>query len=972
MRKYISLISCLLFISIPGFSQLHTSTNSIDQFIDEMLEVLSHGQIEDKKKSNQLKINQLRQQLETHPKLSATVVIYTQLADYYRRNNHLDSSVSYAQKAYHIAGTPKYSISPLLKVDALHEIAKSYEYFGELTLALKHYHQALTILDQAGDHYSSEIIFKRMSKIRLALTILYQTQEGYLMVNKQVKLFKEFAKENNLSSLTLDEELWLYSCSNAYYQHLGNIDSSFYHLKQGFLVAKNKNDLNYIARHLSSLISLLIEAKEYNKAKQNLLQLLPNTVQTGNSWAIARVLRKLAYVSELMNDLNDALLYAEQGHTIAKKSKNQLSILLTGKELASYYNKVNQQAKAYDLLHESMQIESTLKNVQQLKKNQLAELELRESALAFEKRQKEWQIKVNKQKNIVIFLISGLTLFFILLAYLFYLDREQKRKLAELLKKKKEELEELDHIKSRFFANISHELRTPLTLINSPIQQLLKSNKNQLDSDTLQHLQLVARNSQQLQNLVDDILSLSKLESNKVQLNQNKVIIKPLLERIASNFKSLAQHHNIHYSFDLEGLSEAWLLVDSSKFEKVLNNLLSNAIKYTPSGRSVKLTVTQTTGWIKVVVNDTGQGISATELPHIFDRYFQSKHSNTLVQGGTGIGLALSKELATLMGGHITVESIEGEGSTFTLQIPLIDEPLSSKQEYQLEELTDELENEFNLTYLTPQKELLTEKKFKLLVVEDHLDMQQFIKGLLHQDYHVSLAVNGKEALKTLQTEKIDLIISDVMMPEMNGYTLLQKLKASDDYRNIPVIMLTALDNESSKLKALTIGVDDYLAKPFSAEELLARIYNLLMRIKVREKALKDEILDAMLSEPGVNTQVKTKLIIHQTDFDWLEKVAQAIKQEFTNPDFRLSELYDRFHMSERKFQRKVKKATGMSPKKYQQELALQEARTLLENKIGGNLTSVAYTVGIRNATRFSKLYEARFGKSPSAYFSLV
>lgn len=974
MRKqYFINYLCLLFICPSSFAQSSTLTDSIDRFIDEMHTVLEHKVIENETQVHQEKINQLQQQLDTYTSSNLTVEIYTQLAYLYRNIDDVDSAEVYVHKAHRYAEDPNHKIAPLTKVDALHELAKNYEYHGEIRLALEYYNKALTLLDKQSSSCSSAITLKKISKIRLGITMLYQAQEGYMMLYKQLKLFKDFTNANNLSSTEVKDELWFYNCSNTYYQHLGNTDSAFLYLKKGFLVAQKKKDFNFIARHLHNLIALLVQVKEYKKAKQHFERLLPNTIQTGNSWAIARLLRRLALVSSHIGALEDALMYAESGYKFAKKSKNKLIMLLTNKELAELYYRVKRSDEAYQLLQESMTLENVFRNTQQLKQSQLAELEFRESALALEKKEKEWQIKSNQQKSNIIILVSCFSLVSIALAYMFYLDREKKKKVAELLRQQKEKLEELDGIKSRFFANISHELRTPLTLISSPIQHLI--NSKQLSSDTQRYLQLVARSSRQLKDLVNNILDLSKLESNKIQLHQKKVRIEALLMRISASFELLAQHHGIHFNTAFEGLAETWLFIDATKVEKVLNNLLSNAIKYTPSGKSVTFTANKTSNYLSVCVKDTGKGISSDDLPNIFERFFQSKEAHIPIQGGTGIGLALVKELTELMGGELSVESQEGKGTSFVFQIPLIEVTPSSveiKADTQLEEASDEVEEFADLAVLSSSNQL-SAKYLKLLVVEDNPDMQQFIKGVLQDKYHVVLAVNGKEALKILQSETIDLIITDAMMPEMDGYELLQKLKSLDSYRGIPIIMLTALHNEASKLKSFTIGVDDYLTKPFSVPELLARINNLLMRAQVKQEVYESEWHEAstsVLEKASIKSEGNIIVIINPKEIEWLEEVAEVIQQELTNPDFRLSELHDRFHMSERKFQRKVKQIVGMTPKKYQQELALQEARALLEKAIYGNMTGIAYAVGINNVTRFSRLYEDRFGKNPNAYFN--
>jgi signal transduction histidine kinase/DNA-binding response OmpR family regulator len=542
----------------------------------------------------------------------------------------------------------------------------------------------------------------------------------------------------------------------------------------------------------------------------------------------------------------------------------------------------------------------------------------------------------------------------------------------EVLQQQKAELEELDHIKSRFFANISHELRTPLTLISSPLQRLLSQNQAELQPTTIETLHLMERNTRQLKSLVNNILDLSKLEADAIELQEEPVKITHLLKRIFSNFDSFAQHLGIDYTVTIsEELAATWLLLDAAKVEKVLNNLLSNAIKHTPAGGKIELVIKKEANQLVLQVTDTGQGITQADLPQIFNRFFQSKQPDAPIQGGTGIGLALSKELTHLMGGNLAVTSQYGKGSTFTLTLAY-QETEALNEIKTLDETDGE---EISLVHLAISPVNSEEKQFKVLIVEDHPDMQRFVQSLLAQKYQTYLANNGKEALKVLETESsIDLIISDVMMPEMDGYALLQHLKNSEKYRAIPVIMLTALDNEDNKLQALTIGVDDYLTKPFSPEELLARVHNLLIRHEVRQQVHRDILEeDSNHSKEAFAPDIRADegMAMRQTTEDWLNQVADVMQKELENSQFHLTDLADQFHLSERQFLRKMKKLTGLTPKKYQQEIALSHARNLLEKGAYQNISAISFSVGIKNVTRFNQLYEARFGKKPSEYFSI-
>ena len=387
-------------------------------------------------------------------------------------------------------------------------------------------------------------------------------------------------------------------------------------------------------------------------------------------------------------------------------------------------------------------------------------------------------------------------------------------------------LKEMDTLKSRFFANISHELRTPLTLILGPINATLKRNK--LDPQDSAYLKMARRNGNQLRLLVNSVLDLSKMEVNKLPLQETAIDFYPLMNRLMAAFESNAVIQGINLTFNDSPNVPLQIQLDVPKFEIIINNLLSNALKFTPKGGEIDIQVQALRKQIEIKVVDTGKGIETEDLPFIFDRYFQTKKVKQPLEGGTGIGLALCKEYAQLFKGDIQVTSILGKGSTFTFVFPkkeaiVVSIPIASNlppliENYPIEIGPAPIKN--------GQKD-----KAKLLIVEDNKDMRMYIQSVLSNTFQCYTAENGQVAWDWLNdATKIqpDLIISDLMMPFMDGFELLEKIKASDKWRTTPVIMLTARSAQDDRLKALTIGIDDYLTKPFDAEELVVRVNNLL------------------------------------------------------------------------------------------------------------------------------------------------
>lgn len=551
---------------------------------------------------------------------------------------------------------------------------------------------------------------------------------------------------------------------------------------------------------------------------------------------------------------------------------------------------------------------------------------------------------------------------------------------TETIKKQNEELQNLDKIKSQFFANVSHELRTPLTLMLGPVSSMLKS--NQLNNRNFTFAKLIQNNAKDLLNLVSEILDLTKLESGKLELNEAPITFYPFTERVISAFESHAYKQNIQFEFHYQADHYLQLNLDKNKFEKILNNLLSNAFKFTAPDGNITVQIEDLANRIQLKVSDTGRGIHPDDLPHIFNRFYQSKQSNAPTEGGTGIGLALCMEFANLMKGKLWVKSTLGKGSSFYFEFPkkqvlgVVDSKDFSNQNKE-----SQLTQESEIMNPIKAKEEEKRKKETILVVEDNHALRDYIQLILSDKYKVVTAENGQIAWDILNkkknlsdtskvsdktdcqlpTENCQLILSDIMMPFLDGYQLLQKLKESDQFWHLPVIMLTARGEMQDKLKALRIGVDDYMLKPFEEEELFARIENLLRNSRERKLAIDS-------SQPEVET-TDNRQPTTEIDLRWLEDLEMTVKKELSGFNFNVEMLADKMAMSKRPLEIKIKHLTGLTPSKYIQEIRFNQARQMLENRTESTVKAVVISVGLKDPIHFSRQFKARFGKSPADYF---
>lgn len=510
-----------------------------------------------------------------------------------------------------------------------------------------------------------------------------------------------------------------------------------------------------------------------------------------------------------------------------------------------------------------------------------------------------------------------------------------------------DELKKLDVAKSQFFANISHEFRTPLTLIIGPLRDLLKSGS--LDDPKMSVLSRMYRNSKHLQNLTEEVLMLSKLETSKLKITNSPINLVQFLKRTTASFESYAETKGIRYSLEADIDDEVVVALDIKKVEKVINNLISNALKFTERDHVVRVTAA-IKDQLVITVRDTGKGIDAEHLPFIFDRFYQSPtNSEEELQGGTGIGLALAKELTMAMKGDISVNSEPGKGTEFIVDLPLT---------IMATDALDLQEEQFDFQEPENKQETDEEEKPKVLLVEDNRDMRSYIKSLLADRYSITEAANGVHAFEKLESLTPDLIISDVMMPEMDGFTFLEKLRAGDQESTIPVIMLTARAEENDRLKALTIGVDDYLTKPFVSEELLVRVQNIIHNSQNRSGKLREA--DASLT-PDIDEKIGSEI-----NLTWMKKVEAMASSRISDNDFSVDTLAEEMQLSTRQFQRKVKQITGLTTTQYLQELRLQLAIRGLEQQEFRTVQEAALAVGLQSSKYFSRQFKARFGKLPS------
>ncbi len=531
-----------------------------------------------------------------------------------------------------------------------------------------------------------------------------------------------------------------------------------------------------------------------------------------------------------------------------------------------------------------------------------------------------------------------------------------KVRLNEQAKAEADRIKDLDEIKSRFFANISHEFRTPLTLIRGPLQQIEEeSGRNENAESTVnvswRKIKTMRRNTDRLLELVNQLLDLSRLDSGKMKLQITKGDAMQVLKTLAASFESMAERKQIHYHVHFPDHSQM-ALYDRDKLEKIVTNLLGNAFKYTPEKGTVSLIVEMDEKRLRIAVEDSGAGIAKKELDKVFDRFYQAEGNE---DKGSGIGLALVKELTDLYRGQISVSSDPGKGSRFKVSLPI---DAASFKEDELNYNNDQPAEERIFSDNEEQSPSTWKVQLSnlplLLITEDNTDLRNYIKEIVQNEFQVIEAMNGKEGYEKAVQEIPDVIISDVMMPLMDGFALSEKLKRDERTSHIPIILLTAKASQSHKIAGLETGADDYLTKPFDQKELLARLRNLLNQRKLLRRKFAGEII-LKPSEISVNS----------ADENFLTKVMHAIEVNMGEEDFGVEELAREATMSRSQLHRKLIALTGQTPSEVLRNTRLLRAKELLQKK-AATPSEVAYRVGFSSHTYFSKCFKEEFGISPS------
>ena len=499
---------------------------------------------------------------------------------------------------------------------------------------------------------------------------------------------------------------------------------------------------------------------------------------------------------------------------------------------------------------------------------------------------------------------------------------------------------QMDEEKMKFLINATHDIRSPLTIILSALKKVKGEGNPAVD--TIEH------NAQRILNLVNQILDVRKIDKQQMHLHCQQTDMVAFTEGICRMFDFPDKERGIHFTFNHEGLNRLDAWIDKTQFDKVISNLLSNAFKYCNDGGDVVVGLKSIEDYLELSVSDNGVGIDEDSLKHIFDRFYQGSNSRRLHVNGTGIGLNLCKMIVAMHHGTIEAHNrTDTNGAVFTVRLPL------GKDHLKPEEI------EVHKDQVQMNRAKTSSSKYRVLIVDDDLEMARYVSTELGRYYYFGICPNGKEGLKELLTNEYDVVVSDVMMPEMDGFTMLRMVKTNINISHIPVIMLTSKADVANRLEGLERGADAFLAKPFDMEELHMVIENLVQgRLRLKGKYSGAQQAQAeKVDQPEVRGN----------DEVLMERIMKAINKNISDSDFNVERLTQEVGISRVQLHRKMKELTGISTREFIRNIRLEQAARLLkEQKI--NVTQVAYTVGFSNLAHFSTIFRKHFGVAPSEY----
>ncbi|MEQ8241688.1 MAG: tetratricopeptide repeat protein [Cyclobacteriaceae bacterium] len=893
------------------------------------------------------------EELKAFPDIPLQIATQSALGIIYSRRRNNAKALAMYEKSYKLAD----SVGQRGRAGIiLNNIGGIYFRYNNYPKALEYYIKALESQKLTNDQQAISMCFANMGLV-------------YSSIGDSLKAIQFYD-----SALQIKKEIGDFGgLANAYY-NIGTIYGeggqedlpiALDLFRKSFKINKQLGDKMAYAYDHASIGIMLQKLKRLDSSLWYYNKALEIQTEIQDEFGVAITNYNIATLYDDMEDYVQARKYAQKVIDISDSIKYFEMIKDGALIMMEIEEGTGNKAKAYDYAkilisaQDSLYSEEKSREIGRLESQyeldkSLYENQLKESENQLLKKEADTKQQQLELQSIILVAVIVLLLVFVGFAILLRRRSLERQKLLDEIKSQAQKLKDLDQAKTRFFANISHDLRSPLTLILGALDKVSERDYDVLEPDSREMLELGMRNGKRLLYLADEIMDLTRLEEGKMSLKMEYVKIVPYLKLLTKMFSSAADIKSIVLKFEAEADEESTLQLDPHQFEKIIYNLLSNAIKFTPENGRVVVSIRTEYDKIIIEVADSGEGIPEESLGLVFDRYYQSSNSGFTSQTGVGIGLALVKELVELHQGSIEVRSNK-EGAVFTISFPFKTHDWVSKAiipDRSLDVITRnslwmDLQEEHEKVQIASLTNVSPDAK-TILIVEDHKELRFYLKSILSPNFKIFLAENGEKGLMLLQAEKIDLIITDLMMPYMDGFEFIDQLKKDKELKKIPVLVVSARTDQDEKVGLIKKGADAVISKPFDKEELYARISNILGRewdSKIKLTKLYEESAEEF--EKSI-----------------MGKMERLIISRVSDPHLSVLDLADEMAASERKVYRMIKKLSGLTPYELIKEVRWQYLEGYLKNNKLKTAKEAALLVAMNNTTLFSKQYEKRFGKS--------
>ncbi len=877
----------------------------------------------------------LRKRFEQEGKMIASIAVLRELGKRQRNESRFDDALRTHNEGLKLAEEVKDTIEI---IQALNNIGTNYRRMGVLDVAMEYHSRAWKISEDCTD---SSLLMKKNAVVSLnGLGNIYMSIGNYEYADSVLRM--ALAGETELGSAT--GQAINHANLGSIFESKGLLDSAWLHYREAMSFnqkAQNKLGISLCHRYFGSIHekegNYDMAIKEYNAAYQ-LMQ------ASKDEWHSLNLLLDLAQIYHNIGKLEEALKHLDKAHEMAERIKSMEHL---PKVYQHYYLLHKQQGnyrQALDCHVRAAQLQDSLVDMSKLNRIQNVSLSIERNRQAQQMREVQQQYEAERTTRRISYLVFGIV--FLLLAsglsMMYYILRTRARN-HRILKN-------LSELRENFFTNITHELRTPLTLIlglSRDIREHAGSAKK-----TSELSQIIERQGNSLLSLINQLLDISKIKSAIGEPDWRHGDVTSYIRMVVDCYREYAHEKHIELQYISYGPIEMDFVPDY--MDKMLNNLLSNAFKFTPEGGKVTVTVRVDDKEVLISVTDTGIGIKAESIDHIFEAFYQAESENKHI--GTGVGLALIRQITQSINGKVKVESSWGKGSCFTLRLPMRHGSGRWKAFEQ---------GGRSLKPLLPEEKRLpedsrTEKdnRTRLLIVEDNGDVARYIGSQLSESYDIFYAPDGKLGLDKARETVPDLIITDLMMPEMDGFELCRQIRADELTSHVPLIILTAKITDTDRIKGIQAGADAYMSKPFNGDELRMRVEKLLeQRLHLREKF-------SQATADGKETEVQRS----ELDRHFLKKTIDAIYLLIDKKQADVNALAERLCMSPRQFHRKISALTGESPASYLLQIKMRRAKQLIDSKPQLTIDEVAERCGFEHYSGFYHAFRKAYGVSPSHY----